>query len=55
MHKLHWTPRQFIDLDQKEKAVVIAFIDQRIEDEKKENKKLKSKSGSGRSRGRRRH
>jgi len=53
MQKLHWTPRQFIEMDMKEKATVIAFIDQRIEDEKKENAKLKAKANSSRGRRRR--
>jgi len=46
MQKLHWTPRQFIEMDMKEKATVIAFIDQRIEDEKKENAKSATATSS---------
>lgn len=38
-----WTPKQFAQLDIKEKAFVIACIDNRIEAEESANKKIESK------------
>jgi len=41
-------PSQFLDLDQKEKAFIIASIDLRVEAERKEAEKVKSKTKKGR-------
>lgn len=38
-----WTPKQFAQLDIKEKAFVIACIDNRIEAEESEKRKMESK------------
>lgn len=43
LHKLRITPRQFDEMDDYEKAFIIASIDIRCDDEKKEQEKLKSK------------
>ena len=43
LHKLRITPRQFEEMDRYEKAFIIASIDIKIENEKKEAKKAKSK------------
>lgn len=37
----HWTPNQFNNLGRKEKAFVIACIDNRVEAEKAEQAKLR--------------
>ena len=41
LHKLRILPSQFLDLDQKDKAFIIAAIDLKIEAEKEEAKKIK--------------
>lgn len=41
-----YTPSQFIELNQKERAFVIASIQLKIEEEKKQAKKLKSRGRS---------
>lgn len=41
LHKFHWTPRSFLSLDPYERAFVIAAIDIRAENEKKETEKIK--------------
>ena len=41
LQKLHKFPNEFLNLDYKEKAFVIASIQMRVEDEKKEAAKLK--------------
>lgn len=41
LHKFRWKPSEFLDLDRYEKAAVIAFIDIRVEEEKKEAAKIK--------------
>ena len=41
LHKLKILPSQFMDLDQNEKAFIIAAIDLRIEAEKEEARKIK--------------
>ncbi len=41
LHKFHWTPRAFLALDPYERAFVIAAIDIRAENEKKEAEKIK--------------
>lgn len=43
LHKLNILPSQFADMPMREKAVVIAFIDLKIEAEKKEAAKQKLK------------
>lgn len=47
MHKLHWTPWDFTDLPLRKKAVIMAFIDQRIADEKAEKAKIKKPRKGG--------
>jgi carbonic anhydrase len=37
----HWTPNQFNELNRKEKAFVIACIDERVQAEKQEQSKLR--------------
>jgi hypothetical protein len=41
LHKLRILPSQFLELDQKDKAFIIAAIDLKIEAEKKEASKIK--------------
>lgn len=43
LHKLKMLPNQFFSMDMREKAAVIAFIDIRIEEEKKEYAKSSKK------------
>ena len=43
LHKFRWKPSEFLNLDRYEKAAVIAFIDIRIGEEKKEAAKIKRK------------
>ncbi len=43
LHKLKILPRAFLELDEEEKASVIAFIDMKIESEKKERSKMKGR------------
>jgi len=38
LHKLHMRPREFMEMDMREKAFVIAAIDLRIEAEKSRKK-----------------
>lgn len=45
-----WTPSQYMELSQRERALVIASIQIKIEEEDKENRKLKSRSSTGRRR-----
>ena len=47
MHKLHWTPWEFTELPMRKKAVVMAFIDQRVADEKAEKAKIRKPSRRG--------
>jgi hypothetical protein len=44
---MHWTPRQYEELDIYEKALVKAFIHERIEEEKREAAKSKARSRKG--------
>jgi hypothetical protein len=37
----HWTPSQFLNLNSKEKAFVIACINERLEAEKKQMQEMK--------------
>jgi hypothetical protein len=41
IQRLHWTPRQYLELSEKERAFVVASIRLRIEAEEKELKKAK--------------
>lgn len=41
--KLHWKPYEFAFLPPKERALMYAFIDERLREEEKQQKKLKSK------------
>ena len=43
--KLHWKPSEFAFLPPAERALMYAFIQERVKQEEKENKKLKSKGG----------
>lgn len=54
--KLHWKPSDFAFLPPRERALMYAFIDERVKSEEQERRKLKSKSHSSGSirRGRRR-
>ncbi len=36
LHRFHWPPSRFLGLDIREKAAVIAMIDERIKNEKKQ-------------------
>lgn len=46
--KLHILPSVFLNMDAQEKAFVIASIKLKIENDKKEKKKLENKSSKGR-------
>lgn len=46
--KLKWTPAQFAFLPHNERAMMYAFIDERIKEESAQNKKLKETSRRGR-------
>ena len=43
LHKFHWLPSKFNDLDDNEKAFIIAAIQIKTEKEKKESAKMKNK------------
>ena len=45
MHKLHILPSQFVEMDDEERAFIIAAIDIRIDAEKKKEAELKSQTG----------
>lgn len=45
LHKFHWTPSQFANLPHKEKALVIAMIDEKIKEDKKASPKGKKRGG----------
>lgn len=45
LQKLHILPSTFADMDMNEKAFVVASIRIRVEDEKKEAKKIKARKG----------
>lgn len=45
-----WTPSQYINLSQKERALVIASVQIKLEEEKKQQQKMKAKRPSGRRR-----
>ena len=44
LHEFNWTPSFFIELDENEKAFVIASIDVKVEKETEEKKKLERQS-----------
>lgn len=44
LHKFHWLPSDFLNLDPYERAFIIAAIDVRIDNEKKEANQLKRKT-----------
>ncbi|MGL4875180.1 MAG: hypothetical protein ACRC30_11090 [Clostridium sp.] len=41
LHKFNWEPSKFATLSRREKALVIAMIDERVKEEKKESSKMK--------------
>lgn len=41
LHKFHWTPSVFSNLSEREKAIIMAMIDERLEDEKKQKSKMR--------------
>lgn len=41
IHRFHWKPSEFLNMSDEEQAFVIASIDEKIEAEEKEAKKLK--------------
>ena len=44
LHKFHWEPQRFLALDPYERAFVVAAIDIKLEQEKKEASAIKRKS-----------
>lgn len=52
--KLKWQPAAFANLPPRERALMYAFIDRRMEDEKKQQAKMKAKNSRKPSRGGRR-
>lgn len=46
--QLNWKPRDFAFLPDKERALMYAFIDEKIKNEKKQAGKIKSSSRRGR-------
>ena len=49
--KLKWKPSEFAFLPPKERAMMYAFIDERVTEEKKQQSKLNSRSARSRRRG----
>ncbi|HBH95365.1 MAG TPA: hypothetical protein DDX91_06405 [Ruminococcaceae bacterium] len=47
LHKLNILPSAFLEMDMQEKAFVIAAIQIRVDEEKKEREKRKKESGRG--------
>lgn len=43
LHKLHMRPKKFLKLDRRERAFIIASIDEKIESDKEEAEKIKNK------------
>lgn len=41
LHKFRWKPSEFANLSLPEKAMVMAMIDERVKEEKKEQSKIK--------------
>lgn len=48
--KLHWRPYEFAFLSPQERALMYVFIDTKLQEEKKQQRKLNNKSGSVRRR-----
>ena len=48
--KLHWKPYEFAFLSPQERALMYVFIDTKLQEEKKQQRKLNNKSGSVRRR-----
>lgn len=46
--RLRWKPSEFAFLPPRERALMYAFIEERIREEEKQNKKLNSKRGGRR-------
>lgn len=44
LHKLHVLPSVFLEMDEQEKAFIIAAIDIKIENDKKEKKRAEAKA-----------
>ncbi|MCI8336499.1 MAG: hypothetical protein HFI72_05005 [Peptococcaceae bacterium] len=44
LHELHLLPSEFLQLDRRERAFIIAAIEHRIEQEKKKEKGMRRKS-----------
>lgn len=44
MHKFHWLPSVYANLSMEEKAFVIAAIDIKLENDKKQQKEIERKS-----------
>lgn len=43
LHQFHWKPSEFLGLPRRERAFIAAAVELRIEQEKKEQKKLKAR------------
>lgn len=48
LHKLHILPSQFLELDEQEKAFIIAAIKLKLENDKKKAKEMKKTPKKGR-------
>ena len=48
LQKLHILPSEFLNMEQWERAIIIASIKERAEAEEKETKRLKKQKGKGR-------
>ncbi|RKJ79328.1 hypothetical protein D7X33_08325 [Butyricicoccus sp. 1XD8-22] len=48
LHELHILPHEFFNLERRERAFIIAAIDERVENEKKRAKEAERKSRRGR-------
>lgn len=46
--KLHWKPSEFAFLPPQDRAIMYAFIDEKLSEEEKQQKKLKAKSAKRR-------
>lgn len=47
LHKFHWEPSKFANMPMREKALVIAMIKERVDEEKKQMAKSKRKARRG--------
>lgn len=43
LHRFRWRPREFVEMPMREKALVIAMIDERIKQERRQEAELKRK------------